>query len=268
MTSQQVVNVVRLKIAEGMPLGEICEYVCELCLAPDTNSGAGIGCDNMTMMIVALLNGKTQEEWQAWVTERVRTNYGYDTPTNVPTIYAPSRVAAFRQRQIDYQERLKSLEKEKEERRNQPSRSYNVAGFPGLRLISQWGGDFASLGADSETGDAHMDEDSESGDDMEVADTGSILGSLGEKAAELSEEMSNSLRAQLAALEDDDTEMGETEPEHNETSPKGEAPPPPKPLENGEAQPEQLTAPPGGDEATPAVKAEGLLDKSEDPLKA
>lgn len=42
----------------------------EKCLAPDSELG-GVGCDNMTVVIVALLNGKTQEEWAAWVKKRV-----------------------------------------------------------------------------------------------------------------------------------------------------------------------------------------------------
>lgn len=56
------------------------------------------------------------------------------------------------------------------------------------------------------------------------------------------------------------------------TSPphKSETSPPPKPLLNGatmEQKPHQFTSPPGSDEAPPAVKVEGLMDTSEDPLK-
>lgn len=40
------------------------------CLAPDSELG-GIGCDNMTVVIVALLNGRTLDEWSAWIKERV-----------------------------------------------------------------------------------------------------------------------------------------------------------------------------------------------------
>lgn len=42
----------------------------EKCLAPDSELG-GVGCDNMTVVVVALLNGKTPEEWAAWVKKRV-----------------------------------------------------------------------------------------------------------------------------------------------------------------------------------------------------
>lgn len=43
------------------------------CLAKDSETG-GIGCDNMTVVVVALLGGRTPEEWQAWVKERVDNN--------------------------------------------------------------------------------------------------------------------------------------------------------------------------------------------------
>ena len=51
MTSQEVIDFVRVRLQANMPLGRICEEVCEECLAPDTN-GDGAGCDNMTMMVV------------------------------------------------------------------------------------------------------------------------------------------------------------------------------------------------------------------------
>lgn len=40
------------------------------CLATDSDTG-GIGCDNMTVVVVALLGGRTVDEWRSWVKERV-----------------------------------------------------------------------------------------------------------------------------------------------------------------------------------------------------
>lgn len=59
MTSQQVIDFVRERLHQCMPLGKICEEVCEECLAPDTDND-GAGCDNMTMMVVVFppRNGK------------------------------------------------------------------------------------------------------------------------------------------------------------------------------------------------------------------
>ncbi|TFY81911.1 hypothetical protein EWM64_g2100 [Hericium alpestre] len=98
LSSQQCVDVVRLQLSEGKQLPQICENICELCLAPDTSSGAGIGCDNMTILIVALLNGKTKEQWYAMMRERIATRYGFDTPDTLPQIYDPRRLQDFRRR--------------------------------------------------------------------------------------------------------------------------------------------------------------------------
>lgn len=70
LTSQQVVDFTRRAIANGDDLGKICEDMMVKCLAKESETG-GIGCDNMTVVVVALLGGRTKEEWQAWVKERV-----------------------------------------------------------------------------------------------------------------------------------------------------------------------------------------------------
>lgn len=71
LSSQQVIDFVRRAVANGDDLGKICEDMMLKCLAPDSETG-GVGCDNMTVVIVALLGGRTKEEWQAWVKERVQ----------------------------------------------------------------------------------------------------------------------------------------------------------------------------------------------------
>jgi hypothetical protein len=38
----------------------------ERCLAKESDMG-GVGCDNMTITIVAILNGRTKEEWYNWI---------------------------------------------------------------------------------------------------------------------------------------------------------------------------------------------------------
>jgi protein phosphatase 2C family protein 2/3 len=98
LSSQQAVDFIRYQISEGKELTEICEMMFDHCLAPDTTSGAGIGCDNMTILIVAITHGRTKEEWYQWVTERVKTGYGYQTPSSVPQLYAQSRLLSFRAR--------------------------------------------------------------------------------------------------------------------------------------------------------------------------
>ncbi|PPR07801.1 hypothetical protein CVT26_014986 [Gymnopilus dilepis] len=99
LSSQQVVDFIRREVADGKELTEICEMIFDHCLAPDTSSGAGIGCDNMTIMIIAITHGRTKEQWYAWIKDRVKKGYGYSTPTSPPQLYSASRVMTFRQRQ-------------------------------------------------------------------------------------------------------------------------------------------------------------------------
>lgn len=115
LSSQAVVNFVRLKVSEGNELHEIGEMICNHCLAPDTVRpppcnditcngcqspfGVGHGCDNMTVLIVAILNGRTKEEWYTWITDRVQRHYGYWTPRSLPCLYEESRLADFNKRE-------------------------------------------------------------------------------------------------------------------------------------------------------------------------
>jgi hypothetical protein len=50
----------------------------EQCLARDSDS-SGVGCDNMTIVVVALLNGKTYEEWQSGIAARVAEESSAET---------------------------------------------------------------------------------------------------------------------------------------------------------------------------------------------
>jgi len=70
MTSEEVVDFVRREIAQGHPLDRVCESLMERCLAPDSEIG-GVGCDNMTVIIVGVLNGKSRDEWYEKIKKRV-----------------------------------------------------------------------------------------------------------------------------------------------------------------------------------------------------
>ncbi len=69
VSSQEAVDFVRQQIAAGEELWAICEQMCDKCLAPSSNM-SGIGCDNMTFMIVALLQGKTETEWRQEIEQK------------------------------------------------------------------------------------------------------------------------------------------------------------------------------------------------------
>ncbi|CEP12123.1 hypothetical protein [Parasitella parasitica] len=82
MTNQQVVNYVIEHLAEKTKLQDICEQMMDHCLAPE-GSGGGVGCDNMSVMIIAILNGKTEEQWYDWMAARAtpkKDALGNDVP--------------------------------------------------------------------------------------------------------------------------------------------------------------------------------------------
>lgn len=61
LSNQEVVNFVRRRIAQKMQPEEICEELLDHCLAPDCQFG-GLGCDNMTVILVCFLQGKSYED--------------------------------------------------------------------------------------------------------------------------------------------------------------------------------------------------------------
>ena len=238
LTSQQCVDAVRLLISQGKELPEIAEIICELCLAPDTESGGGIGCDNMTMLVVALLGGRTKDEWRAWVTDRVKNRFGHATPEALPQLYSQSRLMAFKARRAAEETRGK-------------------LGRPGPDRDS-----FLQRFLDRPRLDEDMDSD-DSDDDMDEPfppRRNLIPNSL--TKLQLNGEAGRSGPLEM----DDDEDMAA----ELFIPPPHETPTALKPVPNGitmEQKPRQFESLPGSDEASPAVKAEGLMDTSEDPLK-
>lgn len=296
-----MVNVIRLLISQGKQISEICEEICELCLAPDTNSGAGIGCDNMTILIVAILNGRTLEEWSSWITDRVENKYGHETPDQLPQLYSASRLMSYRARRDAWEAR----QRDRDVQRVSPNGEGDNGSGGGFALVLGSNGGISVQPGHSILGggrlmfdndDSHDDSDDDSDDD-DLQHEGLNGNSGFSDAFDFHQggrsDITKSLREQLDELErdgddessnvdgDGDVHMGNIEDEDGEStglpkkdlsaSPRrvlqGEAPPPPKPLVNGDAEVEQLESTPGPDTPSPAVKAEGLLDSSESPLK-
>lgn len=80
LTSQNAVECVRRGVYEKKPLTQICEEMMELCCAP-TSDGSGIGCDNMSIVIVALLDyakKETLEQWYEKIAKKVELNQQAD----------------------------------------------------------------------------------------------------------------------------------------------------------------------------------------------
>ena len=78
-SSQAVIEFVRRGIAAKQELSAICENMMDNCLASNSETG-GVGCDNMTISVVALLNGKTKEEWYQMIADRVANGDGPCAP--------------------------------------------------------------------------------------------------------------------------------------------------------------------------------------------
>jgi protein phosphatase 2C family protein 2/3 len=80
-TSQEVVEFIRRGIVEKQDLVKICENLMDFCMAPIGDTGM-VGCDNMTVIIVALLNGKTPEEWYQSIAKKVADGIGPVAPAD------------------------------------------------------------------------------------------------------------------------------------------------------------------------------------------
>lgn len=78
-SSQGVIDFVRRGITARQELPRICENIMDFCLAPNSEAG-GVGSDNMSILIVALLNGKTKEEWYDMIADRVAKGEGPCAP--------------------------------------------------------------------------------------------------------------------------------------------------------------------------------------------
>lgn len=85
MSNQEVVDFVRSGIAQDKTLDTICENMMDNCLADDQTS-TGLGYDNMSVMVIAILNGKTEKEWYQWIKEK-------SNGSSNKTIPAPSTAA-------------------------------------------------------------------------------------------------------------------------------------------------------------------------------
>jgi protein phosphatase 2C family protein 2/3 len=68
----------------------------------------------MTILVVAILHGRTKEEWYNWITNRGKQEYGYKTPQVLPQIYPQGRLSYFNAKR----EALEAREKLNEKPRN------------------------------------------------------------------------------------------------------------------------------------------------------
>lgn len=242
----------------------------------------------MTILVVALLNGRTEDEWYQWVTERTKQKYGFNTPEELPRLYSESRLMSFRARRQAEEDRER-LQKERELNGGGPGPSHDSASFGGYsRFLGSTGGisfhpgsGLLSMGNplmfDSDDSDDDFDDD----DDNSPPAKGGISSDAFHKFTQ--SDIAKSLQRQLEQLRgieeptdgDGDLQMGEIADEESSSDSKklsnslqGEAPLPPKPLPNGKSKHiEQLHHDPEGDAPSDTARAEGLADSSESPFK-
>ena len=74
-----MVEFVRRGIAAKQELHRICENMMDNCLASNSETG-GVGCDNMTMIVIGILGDKTKEEWYETIAKRVADGDGPCAP--------------------------------------------------------------------------------------------------------------------------------------------------------------------------------------------
>jgi protein phosphatase 2C family protein 2/3 len=87
-SSQAVIEFVRRGVAAHQELHRICENMMDNCLAHSSDTG-GVGCDNMTIIVVALLRGKTKEEWYDMIAKRVADGDGPCAPPEYAQFRGP-----------------------------------------------------------------------------------------------------------------------------------------------------------------------------------
>lgn len=116
-SSQSVIEFVRRGIAQKQDLEKICENMMDNCLASSSETG-GVGCDNMTMCIIGLLNGKTKEDWYEEIALRVKNGDGPCAPPEFGQFRGPGVHHTFEENDSDH-----SGYKHKNNRRSQPWKS-------------------------------------------------------------------------------------------------------------------------------------------------
>lgn len=87
-SSQAVIEFVRRGIATKQDLDKICENMMDNCLASNSETG-GVGCDNMTMIIVGFLRGRSKEEWYEEIARRVANGDGPCAPPEYAEFRGP-----------------------------------------------------------------------------------------------------------------------------------------------------------------------------------
>lgn len=148
-SSQAVIEFVRRGVAAKQDLDKICENMMDNCLASNSETG-GVGCDNMTMIIIGFLRGKTKEEWYEEIAKRVANGDGPCAPPEYAEFRGPGVHHNFDESDSAY-----DMEDQKQ------GKSFGIGGYRGRVIFL---GDGTEVLTDSD--DAEMFDNSEEDNDL------------------------------------------------------------------------------------------------------
>lgn len=145
-SSQAVVEFVRRGVAAKQDLDQVCENMMDNCLASNSETG-GVGCDNMTMIVVGFLRGKSKEAWYDEVATRVAKGDGPCAPPEYAEFRGPGVHHGFDEQDSDSGYDVDTDNKSKQ---NQPLKKFGIGGFKG-RIIFLGDGTEVLTDADEST---------------------------------------------------------------------------------------------------------------------
>ncbi|KAK4201615.1 phosphatase 2C-domain-containing protein [Triangularia verruculosa] len=192
-SSQAVIEFVRRGIAAKQDLDKICENMMDNCLASNSETG-GVGCDNMTMIIVAFLRGRTKEEWYEEIARRVANGEGPCAPPEYAEFRGPGVHHNFDDSDSGY-------DVDENKQSGGAGRSFGIGGYKG-RIIFL--GDGTEVLTDSD--DTEMFDNSE--EDKDLASQVSKASSVeGDAAAEKEQDKKAEPTPEAVGKPSEDAEM-------------------------------------------------------------
>ncbi|ODM96802.1 putative protein phosphatase 2C T23F11.1 [Orchesella cincta] len=73
VSNEEACEFIRYPLGTGMEPEKICEELMSACIAPDSHMG-GLGCDNMTVVLVCFLHGKSWEQYCSKIASTLEPN--------------------------------------------------------------------------------------------------------------------------------------------------------------------------------------------------
>ncbi|ROT41748.1 protein phosphatase 2C [Sodiomyces alkalinus F11] len=191
-SSQAVVEFVRRGIAAKQDLEKICENMMDNCLASNSETG-GVGCDNMTMIVIGFLRGRTKEEWYEEIARRVAAGDGPCAPPEYAEFRGPGVHHNFDDREDDYEANLDL----------KGGRSFGISGYKGRIIFLGDGTEVQTDSDDTEMFD-NADEDKDLESQVSKSPSSAAAGTTAEAESKHVEEASTEEQAGSNAKPDEE----------------------------------------------------------------